>query len=32
MGYDANLVSELGTKKYLKGYEANKFSNIVVVQ
>lgn len=32
MGYDGNLVSELGVKKYLKGYEANRFSNIDILQ
>ena len=32
MGYNGNLVSELGVKKYLKGYEANKYSNIDILQ
>lgn len=32
MGYNGDLVSNLGVKKYLDGYEANKFSNINILQ
>lgn len=32
MGYNGELISNLGVDKYLKGYEANKFSNIDILQ